>query len=103
MPHGFSACTSRGDSSIASASWPRATFKRPFKELIMKALILAAGRGTRIRSVHADRPKCLIRFNDSNSTILDNQIESLFAAGVMKIGIVVGYEKDQIIQHVIRK
>ncbi len=67
----------------------------------MKALILAAGRGTRIHSVHRDRPKCLIRFNDS--TILDHQIQSLFSAGASNIGIVVGYEKDQIIQHVLAR
>jgi choline kinase len=67
----------------------------------MKALILAAGRGTRIRSVHGDHPKCLIRFNGGRSTILDHQIDSLFSAGVEKIGIVVGYEKDQIIRHVV--
>jgi choline kinase len=67
----------------------------------MKALILAAGRGTRIHSVHGDRPKCLIRCNDDNATILDHQIESLFSAGVTNIGIVVGYEKDQIIRHVL--
>jgi L-glutamine-phosphate cytidylyltransferase len=65
----------------------------------MKALILAAGRGTRIHAVHGDRPKCLIRFDDS--TILDHQIRSLLSAGVSNIGIVVGYEKDQIIQHVL--
>jgi choline kinase len=68
----------------------------------MKALILAAGRGTRIHSVHGDHPKCLIQFNGSQSTILDHQIKSLFSAGVANIGIVVGYEKDQIIQHVLK-
>jgi choline kinase len=66
----------------------------------MKALILAAGRGTRIHSVHGDHPKCLIRFNGSTSTILDHQIDSLFSSGVENIGIIVGYEKDQIIRHV---
>jgi choline kinase len=66
----------------------------------MKALILAAGKGTRLQPIHGDRPKCLIRFNDSRSTILDHQIRNLFSAGVRDIGIVVGYKKDQIIQHV---
>jgi choline kinase len=66
----------------------------------MKALILAAGRGTRIRSVHGDRPKCLIRCDDGGWTILDQQIESLLSAGITEIGIVVGYEKNQIVQHV---
>jgi choline kinase len=65
----------------------------------MKALILAAGRGTRIHSVHGDHPKCLI-MSDDGRTILDTQIDSLLEAGITKIGIVVGYEKQQIIGHV---
>jgi choline kinase len=69
----------------------------------MKALILAAGRGTRIRSVHGDRPKCLIRCDGAFATILDYQIESLFDAGVKNIGIVVGYEKEQIVRHIFRR
>jgi choline kinase len=69
----------------------------------MKALILAAGRGTQIHSVHGNYPNCLIRFNGSRFTILDHQIENLFSAGVKDIGIVVGYEKYQIIQHVSAK
>ena len=66
----------------------------------MKAIILAAGQGTRIRSAHGDCPKCLIRFDHTGWTILDQQIEALFQAGVATIGIVVGFEKDQIIGHV---
>src|SRR5262249_21860859 len=66
----------------------------------MKALILAAGRGTRIQAVHGEHPKCLIQFNNSSTTILDQEIESLLGAGVSKIGIVVGYEKEQIMNHV---
>ena len=68
----------------------------------MKAIILAAGQGTRIRSAHGSCPKCLIRFNNTQWTILDQQIEGLLLAGTREIGIVVGYEKDQIIQHVTR-
>jgi choline kinase len=68
----------------------------------MKALILAAGQGTRIRSAHGEHPKCLIAFNDSEKTILDQQIHSLFVVGVTEIGIVVGYEKYQIIRHIMR-
>ena len=65
----------------------------------MQALILAAGRGTRIQSIHGDHPKCLIRSDDGRA-ILDHQIDSLLMAGVTNIGIVVGYEKEQIIDHV---
>jgi len=64
----------------------------------MKALILAAGRGTRIRSIHGERPKCLISCD--GEAILDHQINGLWAAGVREIGIVVGYESEQIISHV---
>ena len=68
----------------------------------MKAIILAAGRGTRIRAAHGECPKCLIRLDRSGWTILDQQIEGLLSANVADIGIVVGYEKDQIIRHVNR-
>ncbi len=66
----------------------------------MKAIILAAGQGTRIRSVHGEHPKCLITLNNSEWTILDQQIHNLLIAGVQEIGIIVGYEKEQIIRHV---
>lgn len=64
----------------------------------MKAVILAAGQGTRIRSVHGERPKCLISVG--NQTILDYQLEALSMAGVSDVAIVVGYEKEQIMNHV---
>ena len=64
----------------------------------MKAVILAAGQGTRIRSVHGERPKCLIEVDDS--TILDHQLEALSKVGIDEVAIVVGYQKEQIINYV---
>ena len=64
----------------------------------MKAVILAAGQGTRIRSVHGEHPKCLIEVD--NTTILDHQLEALSVAGINDVAIVVGYEKEQIVAHV---
>jgi choline kinase len=64
----------------------------------MKAVILAAGQGTRIRSVHGERPKCLIEVDDK--TILDHQLEALFTAGINEVAMVIGYKKEQIIAHV---
>jgi L-glutamine-phosphate cytidylyltransferase len=64
----------------------------------MKAVILAAGRGTRIRSVHGEHPKCLIEVE--NTTILDHQLDALSMVGINDVAIVVGYEKEQIIAHV---
>jgi L-glutamine-phosphate cytidylyltransferase len=67
----------------------------------MKAVILAAGQGTRIRSVHGEHPKCLIEVD--NTTILDHQLEALSKAGINDVAIVVGYEKEQIINHVVSR
>ena len=64
----------------------------------MKAVILAAGRGTRIRSVNGEHPKCLIDVD--NSTILDHQLDALAMVGINDVAIVVGYEKEQIISHI---
>jgi len=64
----------------------------------MKAVILAAGQGTRIRSVHGEHPKCLIEVDET--TILDHQLEALSMAGIHEVAIVVGYEKEQIVAHV---
>jgi choline kinase len=64
----------------------------------MKAVVLAAGQGTRIRSLHGEHPKCLIEVD--GSTILDHQLEALSMAGINDIAIVVGYKKEQIISHV---
>ena len=62
----------------------------------MKAVILAAGQGTRIRAVHGERPKCLIKVD--HKTILDHKLDGLFSAGIDQIEIVVRYEKEQIIR-----
>src|SRR5258708_22295140 len=67
----------------------------------MKALILAAEQGTRIRPAHGFLPKRLIQFNHSTRTILDQQIDNLFSCGIRDIGIVVGYEKVRIVRHVV--
>jgi len=64
----------------------------------VKAVILAAGQGTRIRAVHGERPKCLIEVDDT--TIVDHQHEALSTVGIRDVAIVVGYEKEQIINHV---
>lgn len=67
----------------------------------MKAVVLAAGRGSRIAAVTEGRPKCLLPFGDQ--TLLDVQIESLCRLGVMNLAIVVGHERDRIVEHVARR
>lgn len=67
----------------------------------MKAVILAAGLGSRIRQVTNGLPKCLLPFG--TQTILDFQLDSLFGAGIAEVAIVIGHEKEHIIHHVARR
>ena len=60
----------------------------------MKAVILAAGLGSRIRGATHGAPKSLLRFG--GRAILDCQLASLARAGVREIGLVVGYRADEI-------
>ena len=64
----------------------------------MKAVILAAGRGTRISSVSKGVPKCLLRFGEE--TILDYQLSALLKAGVTDFALVVGHQMEMIVEHV---
>ena len=45
-------------------------------------------------------PNASYRSTTATGTIFDQQIHSLSRAGVREIGVVVGYEKDQIISHI---
>lgn len=58
----------------------------------MKAIILAAGRGSRMGGLTQDQPKCLTELR--GRALLDWQINSLQAAGITEIGIVSGYRGE---------
>lgn len=60
----------------------------------MKAIILAAGVGKRLRQFAKDSPKCLIEFN--GRSILKRLIDDLTSIGVVNIIVVVGYKKEKI-------
>lgn len=55
----------------------------------MKAIILAAGQGTRLRPLTNDRPKCMVALK--GKPLLDHQLEVLSALGVEDRHIVAGY------------
>lgn len=59
---------------------------------VKKALILAAGLGTRLAPITNDRPKSLVPVN--GKPILIKQIENLYENGIMDITIVSGYKAD---------
>ena len=60
----------------------------------MKAVILAAGQGTRLRPLTNRTPKCLVRLHDK--PIMQRQMESLDKAGIKECVIVLGYRGDQV-------
>lgn len=66
-----------------------------------KALILAAGLGTRLAPITNDRPKSLVPVN--GKPILIKQIENLKANGIVDITIVSGYKADALEQAVHEK
>jgi choline kinase len=60
----------------------------------MRAIILAAGRGSRMNELTSDRPKCLVSLN--GRSLLSLQIKALREAGIKNIGIVTGYKREML-------
>jgi choline kinase len=60
----------------------------------LKALILAAGQGTRLRPFTDDRPKCLVEL--AGRPLLARQVSTLRSVGITDITVVSGYRADQI-------
>ncbi|MFP4590197.1 MAG: UTP--glucose-1-phosphate uridylyltransferase AglF [Halobacteriales archaeon] len=63
----------------------------------MKAVVLAAGEGTRLRPLTEDTPKGLVEV--AGKPILTHCFEALVDLGAEALYVVVGYEKEQIIEH----
>jgi L-glutamine-phosphate cytidylyltransferase len=59
-----------------------------------KAIILAAGQGSRLLPLTADQPKCLIDF--SGKTLIAWQIASLVANGIEEIAVVTGFRDHKL-------
>jgi len=58
----------------------------------MKAVILAAGQGTRLQPLTNDKPKCMVEFR--NKPIIHYITQTLKDCGISDIAIVNGYKKD---------
>ena len=63
----------------------------------MQAVIPAAGEGMRLRPLTEDRPKGLVEV--AGTTILTRCFEELLAVGVEEFVVVVGYRKEDILEH----
>jgi len=62
----------------------------------MKAIILAAGKGTRLNGVDL-KPKCL--FEVGGRTLLDRQVSALAEAEINEVVLVLGFEAERIRRH----
>jgi choline kinase len=61
----------------------------------MRAIILAAGRGSRMGQLTAAVPKCLVQLG--GKPLIEWQIGALRAAGIGRIGIVTGWQPEQLV------
>src|SRR5271154_5280112 len=60
----------------------------------MRALILAAGRGSRMGAVGDERPKCLVELE--GRPLLERQVAALRRGGAESVGIVRGYRAERL-------
>ncbi|WP_411963441.1 UTP--glucose-1-phosphate uridylyltransferase AglF [Haloferax sp. YSMS24] len=63
----------------------------------MQAVVLAAGKGTRLRPLTEDKPKGMVEVD--GKPLLTHCFDQLVELGAEKLVVVVGYKKEVIIQH----
>jgi glucose-1-phosphate thymidylyltransferase len=63
----------------------------------LKAVILAAGEGTRLRPLTVSKPKVMIPI--ANRPIIEYAVDAVSQNGIKDIVIVVGYKKESIMSH----
>lgn len=64
---------------------------------VTKAVVLAAGEGTRLEPLTAARPKPMLPV--ANRPLLEHVLESVAAAGITEVVLVVGYKRERIQDH----
>ena len=60
----------------------------------MKGVILAAGKGSRLNGTAGDKPKCLLEAG--GVTLIQRQIDTLRAAGLAEVVVVVGCQAERV-------
>jgi glucose-1-phosphate thymidylyltransferase len=63
----------------------------------MQAVVLAAGKGTRLRPLTDDKPKVLVEIN--GTPLIQDVFDNLIDAGATELIVIVGYKAEQIIDH----
>ncbi|MDR1561008.1 MAG: phosphocholine cytidylyltransferase family protein, partial [Holosporaceae bacterium] len=66
----------------------------------MKAVILAAGQGTRLRPLTNDRPKCMVEFH--GKPIIDYVVETMRYLKIQNINVVTGYQHHVLEKHLLK-
>lgn len=67
----------------------------------MKAIILAAGQGTRLRPLTNNKPKCMVSYLDN--PIIDTIIKTMKLSRIKDISIVAGYKKEVLQKHLLNE
>lgn len=68
----------------------------------MIAVILAAGRGTRLEAITRNKPKCLVHVN--GQSILDRQVQELLDIDAIgQIVVLCGYRSEQVTSHLAKR
>ncbi|MFP8951840.1 UTP--glucose-1-phosphate uridylyltransferase AglF [Natrialbaceae archaeon A-arb3/5] len=62
----------------------------------MQAVVLAAGKGTRLRPLTEDKPKVLVEVD--GTPLIEDVFDNLLEIGVTDLVVVVGYQKEKIIE-----
>jgi glucose-1-phosphate thymidylyltransferase len=63
----------------------------------MQAVILAAGKGTRLRPLTDDKPKVMVEVD--GKPLIEDVFDNLIDVGIDEFVVVVGYKKEKIIEH----
>src|SRR5690554_2318098 len=63
----------------------------------MQAIILAAGKGTRLGSYTKENTKCMLEVNGYK--LIDLNLQNLSKVGIKTVILVVGYKKDNLIEY----
>jgi choline kinase len=75
------------------ANWNKHDGEQP--KLVMKAIVLNAGYGGRLRLVTNGLPKCLLPV-DADHSVLEMQLRTLARCGIRHVTIMIGYEAEKI-------
>jgi len=59
-----------------------------------KAIIIAAGLGSRLKGYTENLPKCMLKFG--NKTLLERQLDAYRECGISNISVIRGYNKEKI-------